>query len=147
MTIRKIHKNLYHGNREDAILASKSKVVDVIVYLGQDLPYELSHDSQIPIIHIPMKDGNNDDLKIHLVFLNIGYIELDDKVLVSCRAGISRSPTIITGFLATYYSGKYTFENALRKVKKLIPEFQPESNLLRKVEEVVKTYVKWEEKS
>jgi len=136
----KIEKNLYQGNLDDAIEASKNKTVDAIVYLGQELPRKLSHESKIPVIHIPMKDGENEEILVHLALLNIGFLETDDKTLVACRAGISRSPIIITAYLATYHYARVDFDRAYNRVKRLIPSFNPEQNLLAIVKKVVESY-------
>ena len=97
--IKKLFGKLYHGNMQDVIKALKTKEVDVIVYLGQELPIKISYKSSLPIVHIPLNDGKNMSLKIDLALLNIAYLELDDKVLVACRAGISRSVAICAAHL------------------------------------------------
>ena len=141
----KVCKNLYQGNETDAIEAASGKDIDVIVYIGQDLPDKLSYNCKPPVVHIPMVDGDNDELTIHLALLNISYSVLDDKTLVACRAGISRSPLLVAAYLAVYESDKYTFDKALNRVRKLNPTFQPEQNLLQAVRKVCKSYFKGEQ--
>lgn len=149
--MKKIIKNLFLGNCDDAIQASKTKSVDAIVYVGQELPRELSHESKIPVVHVPLKDGYNDDLPIHLILGILGHLTLEDKTLLACRGGISRSPTLAVAYLATYHSKKYSIEDeesftlldATMLIHKLIPEYQPEPIFLKCVKDVAKSY--WSE--
>lgn len=143
-----IIKNLFLGNMQDAIRVSKTQEVDAIVYVGQELPDELAFHTLIPVVHIPLVDGVNDELRIHLALMNIGYLTLEDKTLVACRAGLSRSPTLVVGFLSAYLSydykpedeKAYTFDEAYKYVYKLVPKFQPEQNLLKTIKKVAKSY-------
>ena len=57
MTLKKIVENLYIGDMETAIRANSGKLVDWIIYIGQELPRELSFNPQVPVIHIPIVDG------------------------------------------------------------------------------------------
>jgi len=151
--MKEIINNLFLGDIHDAISVSQTKSVDAIVYVGQELPDDLAFHSSIPVVHIPLVDGVNDELRIHLALINIGYLTLEDKTLVACRAGLSRSPTVVVGFLAVYYpykfksledKGAFTFDKAYEYIHKLIPQFQPENNLLRTVKNVCKGYWKKE---
>jgi len=141
----KIMKNLYVGNMEDAILASQTKSVKVIIYVGQKIPTELSYShNNITVVHIPLVDGENDELSIHLVLLNVAYLVLDDdKTLVACRQGMSRSPTVIVAYLAVYGYNEKTknrFQKAFTKIHKLIPNYTPVPELLKSVKEACETY-------
>ena len=137
--MNEITKNLYQGDVNDAIRVSRTKEVDAIVYVGQELPKELSHESKIPVIHFPLKDGKGShELLVTMAILDIGFLTFEDKTLVACRAGISRSPTIVVGYLATYE--EMSFDDAVAQIHKLSPSYQPEPNFLKTVKKVVK---KW----
>ena len=150
-----ILKDLYQGNREDAINASHEHLVDYVVYVGQELPLELSHHSPVPIAHIPLKDGRDNVAKWKLVEETVRTCHNKGKTLVACRGGISRSPTVIlyhilrTGGFVTNgnleieflgYKGKSNFEAAYKFVKAKIPMFQPERNLLRMIRRRLEWY-------
>jgi len=125
---------------KDAISASQNKTVDAIVYLGQELPHKLSHESKIPIFHFPLKDGKNNELSYHVIIATIGYLVLGDKTLVACRQAISRSPTIVIAYLAVYERERFSFDESYTCVRKLNPTLIPEPHLLQSVKEVVKSY-------
>ncbi len=134
----KISKNLYLGNQEDALRACETKEMDVIVYLGQSLPEKLSYNSFIPVFHFPLKDGEgNFRLSLTEILLTIDSLTLEDKTLVACRAGLSRSPAIVIGILALSEQGKYNFDKALNIVKTKSPSIMPESHLLFDIKTIV----------
>ena len=89
------HKYLFLSNYEDA----------------QDEPLLLKHGitqiinlsccdslSKLPVLYLPISDDENANIGICLD-LAIPFIESGEKTLVHCLAGISRSPTIIIGYL------------------------------------------------
>ena len=140
----KIEENLYQGDIQDAIEASLTKTVDVIVYLGQELPKPLSHISQVSIVHLPLKDGHNEALKFEILLMNMGHLTVDNKTMVACRAGISRSPSAIVAFL-TAYKG-WEFDTATEYVRRIIPQFQPEPHFLQDLKVVTEDLKEFMEK-
>ena len=141
--ITKIFGKLYQGNMEDVIKVLKSKEVDVIVYLGQGLSKGIAFKSSLPIVHVPLNDGENMSFKIDLALLNIAYLELDDKVLVACRAGISRSVTICAAYLHIYRSEDFpgSFDDCLKRVQEITKNKVPQSqDLIDSVKKAVKKY-------
>ena len=143
--ITKIFGNLYHGNMQDVIEVLKTKEVDVIVYLGQGLPKGIAYRSSLPIVHVPLNDGENIGLKIDLVLLNIAYLELDDKVLVACRAGLSRSVVICAAYLYIYQKENFpeSYDECLRHVRFLIKQLDkpiPNPELIKSVKDAIKKY-------
>lgn len=135
----KITDNIFQGDMTSAIKASFGGVVDSIVYLGQEIPEELSHRSKIPVIHILMNDGECHEDLINLAFHNIYYFTYG-KVLVACRAGISRSPAILIGYFAVYELPKINWDKAFKFIKKKIPQAHPEPHLLEAVKKVTEGY-------
>lgn len=103
----KVFENLYQGNLEDVKQCLKNKNVDFIVYLGQGLNKSVTFKSKLPIIHIPLNDGENNDEKIDMTLLNIALIETYNKVLVACRQGVSRSVAICAAYLYIYKKGNF----------------------------------------
>ena len=143
--LNKIFGNLYHGNMQDVIEVLKTKEVDVIVYLGQGLPKGIAYRSSLPIVHVPLNDGENIGLKIDLVLLNIAYLELDDKVLVACRAGLSRSVAICAAYLYIYQNEEFqrSFNKCLKRVQKIINQPNmpmPNPELIKSVKDAIKKY-------
>ena len=142
-TLNKIFGKLYQGNMEDVIRALKSKEVDVIVYLGQGLPRGIAFKSSLPIVHVPLNDGVNDAIKIDITLLNISYLELDDKVLVACRAGLSRSVVICAAYLHVYQSEDFpgSFDDCLKRVQEITKnKIMPSQDLIDSVKKAVKKY-------
>lgn len=139
-----ITKNLYQGDVNDAIQASQQKTVDAIIYLGQAIPRELSHESKIPIFHVPLKDGdNNHEISIHMILANIVYLNLtlhDNKTLVACRAGISRSPTLVAAYLSICKPEELDFEKALKYMYSINTSYQPEPNFLEIIRKFANSY-------
>ncbi len=84
---------------EGEVEVQKAKDADWIIYVGQTLPRELSHESEVPIIHIPIKDGIDDIQKWKVANKIISECEIQGKTLVACRGGISRSPMVCLIFL------------------------------------------------
>lgn len=125
-----IQPNLFQGDRDDAIRCSQNKSVDVIIYLGQEMnEYKLMYRSKIPVIHIPLNDGHNPQSRLEYVMLNIAYAVVDDKVLLACRLGISRSPALTVLYLTKHKS----FDDAYNFVKKKIPHMQIEPHLYKAI--------------
>ena len=140
MEMYEVIKNLFQGNIEDAIEASASRSVDWIVYLGSDLPEKLGFSSSIPVIHVPLRDNEQDERKFEIVSKIMSLIK-SQKILVACRQGISRSPMIVVYYLL--YSGyvfegknKYEdFRKACRVVENKVAEFRPEPSMFKMIEE------------
>ena len=147
MTLKKVVENLYVGDMESAIRSCLGKLVDWIVYIGQELPRELSFNPQVPVIHIPIVDGADNIDKWEVTSIMISYCHIGDKngnkakTLVACRAGLSRSPMMIVYHLLTYPFlinpewESCSFETAYNFVKERVPEIQPEQNILKMIKE------------
>lgn len=139
MIMHKILDNLYQGNKDDAIDVSiYNSSIDVLIYIGQELPKELTYESKITVIHIPMKDGNNPKTKWSYLYGTISFFHrvAKKKVLVACRMGLSRSPMM----LVLYYSKfkKKCFDESFSFVKEKIPEMNPKPDLYTQIKEIVK---------
>lgn len=125
--------NLFQGDRNDAIRCSRDGSVGLIVYLGQEMnEQKLMYGSKVPIIHIPLNDGHNPELKLEYVLVNITYGIVSDKVLLACRLGVSRSPALTILYLTLDKS----FDDAYNYVKKKIPQMQIEPHLYKVIEEL-----------
>lgn len=134
--MREITKNLYQGNAEDAIRASKNKSVDVIIYLGQEIPHELSHESKVPVIHIPIKDGKDLKSKWNIMCVSIGtFVYKESIALVACRAGLSRSPMAVVYYLCILEN--FQFDKTYKFVKEKIPEMIPAPDLYNQIKEML----------
>ncbi len=122
-----ILKNLYLGNRNDIIESSDN--FDLLVNCTFDLPF-YSNNKNTNKIRIPLKNDcnivsydiitNNITNIINLIDLNINN---NKKVLIFCKYGEQRSPTIICMYLSYKYNWpilksveyvKFKSENAFR---------------------------------
>ena len=126
--MNEICRNLYQGDAEVAIQAAQNKTVDYIIYLGQEMPYELSHESKVPVIHIPLKDGENDERRIEAVGEILRYVTTG-KVLVACRKGISRSPLLCLYYLVKYNYNRRDFRNVEGYIRRKVKSFLPSPKL------------------
>jgi len=140
--LRQITPNIYHGNMEDAIAISKLQNTDInfILYLGQELPHELSHNSLHPVIHIPLKDGYNDELRILTALHNIIITSLEYKILVACRGGLSRSPALIVAYTVIKNKKRFPLKDYLPSLKEKIPGMLINQDLLDSVEKTLKLF-------
>ncbi len=122
-----ILKNLYLGNRNDIIESSDQ--FDLLINCTFDLPF-YSNNKNVNKIRIPLKNDSN-NLSYDIITNNIrNIINLIDltinnnqKVLVFCKYGQQRSPTIICLYLIFKYNWtimktiefiKYKSDNAFR---------------------------------
>jgi hypothetical protein len=104
--------NLWLGSCDDARLLADTKSDHVFVSCASEV--SLFHMEGLKIdLHDCTNEHLFDMLDEAADFIN-GHIR-DRKILVYCRMGKSRSPTVIIYFLMKYRS--YTFEDALRLVK------------------------------
>lgn len=124
--------NFFQGDRNDAIRCSRDKSAGVIIYLGQEMnEQKLMYGSKVPLIHIPLNDGHNPQSKLEYVMLNVAYALVEDKVLLACRFGISRSPALTI----LYLTKRMLFDDAYNYVKKKIPQMQIEPHLYKVIKE------------
>ena len=130
--MNKITETVYQGDLKDALEACKTKTVGAIVYLGQVMPKKLSY-CELPIVHIPLNDGYNSEEKVEIVLMNIAFLSQDLRILIACRAGLSRSVALVIGYLMSLK--RMDFNRAYLFAKKNIPEAIPEPNLLKVVRE------------
>jgi len=141
--MNKITLNLYQGSRNDAIKASQDKSFDLIVYLGQNIESGvLMYKSRVPLVHFPLNDGINPESKIRYILDLIckSAIIDEDKVLVACRYGVSRSPSIVTLCLAglvTEEFGEMTFDVARYTVSGKVQKFKPVPELINQLKQIL----------
>jgi len=131
--MRQITPTLYLGNQDDALYQTNGNF-DIIFYLGQESPTKLCFNCKPTCIHIPLNDGKNGLSKIRNILFTIYVASMEKKVLVACRAGISRSVSIVTAIYAL--TQKVDFDEAYKYVKTKAPQSQPELNLLKEVRQI-----------
>ena len=141
--MQQITEHLYIGDMQDTLSVSNDNSFDVLVYLGQEIPPKLCFNCTPTCLHIPIVDGENGLSKIRKVIF-ITYLALlnNDKILIACRAGISRSVCVTTSAYALI--NKMSFDEAYKYIKHVRPQSQPELHLLhdvRKITEELKSIV------
>jgi len=131
-------ESLYQGNRDDAIKASQNKSVTSILYLGQEIPEELTHKSLIPVIHIPIRnDFEEDPLRFEYIFQYLDYaLKYGSIVLVACRYGESRSPLVCLYYLMLHEH--YSYKRAYTLIKSKVSNFKSD----RKLNPLLRNYVR-----
>lgn len=133
--MQRITDKIYIGDREDAISQASSGYVDLILYLGQEIPEKLCFKCTPTCVHLPLKDEPNGLLKIRKV-LFLAYIAstLNEKMLIACRAGISRSVLVTASLYAL--TQKVSFNDAYQHLKRVRQQSYPELGLMREVRQV-----------
>ena len=132
--MQQITDKLYQGDIKDALANTQSSNIDVIVYLGQELPTQLCFNCKSLCLHLPLVDGKNDLSKIRKAIFIIYLTSLNNKLLVACRGGISRSILIVSSIYAL--QNNISFDSAYWHIKELAPQAQPELNLLREIQQI-----------
>lgn len=127
-----IRPYLYQGDRHDAIRAYAFGHVDVIVFLGLHIPWELEV-GEMPVIHIPMKDCSMDERIIKTAVQIITSLIPEKTVLVACQAGMSRSTSIC---LCTLVAMGIGFEDAEREMRESTTFF-PEPTLYAQIRKML----------
>jgi len=136
--IEVIH-NLFQGSREDAIKVSQDGRVDAIIYLGQEMnEKKLTHESKSPVIHFPLNDGYNPKSRLGVLISVIDslyrpFLMEQRYLLIACRYGNSRSPSIILLYLVERRG--HSFDEAYTFIRKQIPNFDPKPELLNSIKE------------
>lgn len=124
--------NLYLGNKN----ASKEKIlqdlgIDIVINVTPNLPF---HSEQIENIGIPVYDDKSEYSKRILVeyikeILPYMHLQLKrgKRILVHCRAGIQRSPTVIAAYLMKYKG--MSIDEAIEFIQARRPTaFRPKQN-------------------
>ena len=132
--MQQITDKLYQGDIKDALANTQSSNIDVIVYLGQELPTQLCFNCKSLCLHLPLIDGKNELTKIRKVIFIIYIASIDNKLLIACRGGISRSVLITSSIYAL--QNNISFDSAYWHIKELVPQAQPELNLFREIQQI-----------
>lgn len=133
--MQQITPKLFQGNMEDALQNLNNTKIDIIIYLGQQIPLKLCFNCQSTLIHIPLNDGKNSLSKLrNLLFLTYIISTNDKTILIACRAGISRSILLTTSIYAL--QKKIDFDKAYQQIKEQIPQSFPELHLLQEMKQI-----------
>lgn len=133
--MQQIMNNLYIGDIQDALNTCSKQEKIIIVSLVQDIPLKLCFNSIPSIIHIPLFDGKNELIKIKTALQVIcTLLEKNNKVLIACRAGLSRSVIITTAVYAL--QNKISFDEAYNYINKVYPQNFPEQELFQQTKKV-----------
>lgn len=108
----------WRDSSEGAVATLKAKGITHVLNLAREqMPIEEKR-SDVVFVTIPMNDDHQEDLYERLMeahtFINNAKKQ-GGKVLVHCRRGISRSPTIVVSYLMKY--NHMTYEQALAFVE------------------------------
>jgi len=123
---------LYLGGKE--AIRNKQKLYDIkISHILSVIDEELEKIDEYKHMHLNARDAENEDLISH--FTNTNKFIADGiqsgGVLVHCRAGISRSATIVLAYIM--YSQKLPFEEAYVMVKEKRPVIKPNPMFTRQL--------------
>ncbi len=126
LEITKINNYLYLGSYDHALTQSddfKKLNIDVIINCAsKEVIYNDNMHKLYKIINLPLEDDCYASLLESLDIANEmihKYLQLKKKIYIHCINGISRSPAILIFYLMSHK--KYTFDNALKLLKKKRP--------------------------
>lgn len=129
MMISKITDQIFIGNADDARSLHHHRVSGVTCVLNCARDFDYIIQSTLPF-KVGLIDGPGNQkilLKVAVELLDT-LIKSENRVLVHCIAGISRSPTVV----ATYLSWKtgISLEEAVKAIQNVRPGALPKSELI-----------------
>jgi len=130
----KVHPKLWLSNRMEITNIDLKGLVDVIVYLGQEMNEpSLTHGNSLPVIHFPLNDGHNPKSKYIVLNGILSYLTnvRNARVCLACRYGQSRSPAIAIAYLMR--SEGFEFSYAFMIVSRRVKGFLPKQELLEDI--------------
>lgn len=129
---------LYLGNKSDASVLKRLKSADIthILNVTHDLPNLFEDDDHFTYLQLPVQDNWDGNL-IDLFPSAFSFIEKafdsGGNVLVHCLGGISRSSTIIIGYLMLKFG--YTLNRAYDHVKSKKSNIAPNFNFMGQLQD------------
>lgn len=134
--MQNLFDNIFIGDMKDIMSQEIENTINTIIYLGQVIPIKTCYQKNPMCVHIPTKDGKNGPEKIKKIIYVIGALNLNgDKLLIACRAGMSRSVIISTAIYAI--KQKIPFDKAYKYIEKIYPQSLPESHFYEETKKVV----------
>jgi protein-tyrosine phosphatase len=125
-----ILKNLFLGSASDAndFLFIKQNNIKLIVNVTKDIAtdYSALGFEDIKVIRIPIDDIDTESLNTNNLLMSTlttikKYIDENKGVLVHCRAGVSRSASIVIAYLIKYHNLSFSqAQNYLRSKRPII---------------------------
>jgi len=125
-----ILKNLFLGSASDAndFLFIKQNNIKLIVNVTKDIAtdYSALGFEDIKVIRIPIDDIDTESLNTNNLLMSTlrtikKYIDENKGVLVHCRAGVSRSASIVIAYLMKYHNLSFSqAQNYLRSKRPII---------------------------
>ncbi|XP_063675839.1 dual specificity protein phosphatase 14-like [Bolinopsis microptera] len=133
------HKHLYLGNY-GSIKKEPCKTFGIshVVNCTRDLPPP--NVKTVQFLRVPIDDSPNDKIGKHFEKMTrkiFDIIKTGGKVLVTCRAGISRSTTMVIAFLMRYHNMSLT--DAHRLVRTQRPKVRPNDGFWKQLVEYERT--------
>jgi hypothetical protein len=111
----KILDNLYLGNFGSALCIEELKIIGVGKILCCALAMPMPFPDEILYKHLPIIDDSEEIIFPYLIE-GIKFLkDCDQNVLIHCQAGVSRSASIVIGYIM--WKMRLSFENALLFVK------------------------------
>jgi len=131
-----ILKNIYIGDINDAynIVELKEKGITTVISVVSGIYNSYKEDSGIKQIYVEMKDTENEELtgKIeNVIELLHNEVKNGEKILIHCICGVSRSVSILIGYLMKYED--YDFEGALYLIRNKRTQANPNVGFIKQL--------------
>ena len=113
----------------------KKHEIDIIVNCVESLPNKFK--TSFVYCDLPLEDNPaiNFDTNLHnLVDTVHGYIDSGKTVLIHCRKGISRAPTVAIGYMIKYHG--FSFDQAFEELRSKDPKIDPNIGLIAQLEKI-----------
>jgi len=132
-----ILKNLFLGSASDAndFLFIKQNNIKLIVNVTKDIEtdYPALGFDDIKVIRIPIDDIDTESLNTNNLLVSTlktirKYMDENKGVLVHCRAGVSRSASVVIAFLMMYHN--LSFSQAQNYVRNQRPFINPNAGFI-----------------
>lgn len=124
---------LYLGGKRDIFPLCISSNIDIVINVAREL-YTFEYPDGIVVYRLSLRDHIDENIYVHFASMYL-YLEIARlkgyKVLIHCRAGISRSASFVLYYLMR--KNRWSLTRALLFVQSKRPQVSPNQGFLRQL--------------